>query len=247
MTRMRLLRLVGAGLGLLLLAMLITLPAALARQFLPAGLEVDRLQGSLWQGQAQQVRWQGQPVLDQLRWDWQLSHLLLLRLTLDLDTLWQGQAGQARLQLSAGEAHLRQADLTLPLEPLISGLPQLADYRLRGNVRLSSQEFRWSEGEGRGELQLDWRQARSDYSGDAVMGDYRMDIKAASKGYAVKVSTLAGEVRIDGDGSGRPGAGWNVGAVIDAPLAQMPRFQSLLRRVGPPDADGKYVLRYSFK
>lgn len=246
MSRYRL-RLLLAGCGLFLLALLLTVPAALLQRVLPPELQSAGFAGTLWQGEMHGVQWRGQPVVDQLRWDWQLSHLLLGRLTLDVHTQWQQQAGRARLMITPSALQLHQADLTLPLAPLIVDIPALSRFSLRGNVQLVSDEFRWSAGEGRGELQMFWRQARSDYSGDQVMGDYRIDLKAASKGYAVKVDTLDGVLRIQGDGTGTPGAGWNAGAVIEAPADSMPRFQTLLSQIGPPNPDGKYVLRYSFK
>lgn len=236
-----------AGVGLFVVALLLTVPATLLRRALPAGLEVGQFEGTLWQGRAAALRWQGQPLLDALQWDWQLLRLLTLDLVFDLDTRWQGQDGHGRVVAGFSSLQLQDADLTVPLEPLISGVPQLTSYRLRGNLQLVTEAFSWTGQRGRGELEAAWRDARSDYSGDAIMGQYRMVLKAADKGYAVKVSTLDGVLQISGDGSGSPGQGWNVGAVIHAPPAQLPQFQTLLNRIGPPNPDGKYVLRYSFK
>lgn len=239
--------LILAGVALFMLALLMTTPARLLRKALPAGVDIVRLEGSVWQGRAVQVRWQGQPMLDQLDWDWKTARLLTLQLVFDIRSSWQGREGKARISSGLSSVALQDADLTLPLDPFTAMVPQLASFRLRGNLNVVTRDFTWSEGRGAGELGAEWRDARSDFSGDAVMGSYRIDLKAADKGYAVKVGTLDGVLKISGDGSGSPGQGWNVGTVIQVPPGQLPQFQSLLSRVGPPNPDGKYVLRYSFK
>lgn len=237
----------GAGLGLFGLSLLLTVPATLVRKALPAGLTVGHLDGTLWRGQADDVRWQGEVLSDQLRWNWQLLQLLRLRLTFDLSTRWQGRDGAGRISIGSGHIDLSNAELPLPLDPLAAAIPDLAQYQLRGTLVMSTRAFAWSDGRGDGELAVLWQDARSDYSADAVMGTYRIDLKAAAKGYAVKVQTQDGVLKIDGEGTGAPGQGWSVGAVVAAPAEQLPRFQPLLARLGPPNPDGRYHLRYSFK
>lgn len=235
------------GVGLFVVAMVMTVPASLLRRVLPAGLEVGQFAGTVWNGQARDVRWHGQRLSDALGWNWQLLHLLGLNLTFDLQSRWGSQDGRARLTLDTDSLRLSDADLPVPLEPVAASLPALAQYRLRGLLTLTTRDFLWTEGRGDGELGVVWQEARSDYSADAVMGSYRIDLKAVSKGYAVKVHTLDGVFRIEGEGTGAPDKGWSVGAVLSAPPADLPRFATLLAKVGPPNPDGNYVLRYSFR
>lgn len=234
------------GSGLFAAAMLMTVPASVARYYLPAGLEVNRFEGTLWKGQAVNVRWQGQPVFDQVGWNWRLSRLLLFTFALDLNTVWQNTGGQAQLRAGFSSYRLQDTDLTLPIDPFTASIPQLQQYRLRGNLNLVTKDFLWAEGRGAGELTADWRQARSEWTGESVMGDYRVRLRAAEKGYAVKVETLNGPLMLSGDGTGEPGQGWNVGATIQAPANQLAQFENLLSKISPAP-DGKYFIRYSFK
>ncbi|WP_000816416.1 type II secretion system protein N, partial [Vibrio cholerae] len=80
----------AAGYGLLFSTVLMTsvvvhLPAqvALSPLPLPEGLELTGIEGTLWQGQAAQVRWQGMSLGD-LNWDLHLSALLLGQLEADI-------------------------------------------------------------------------------------------------------------------------------------------------------------------
>lgn len=235
------------GIGLYGLAMLMTIPATLVRKALPPEVEIEHIDGTIWQGQAEQIRYSGQAIFDYLAWDWKTSRLLTLSLVVDLKTRWQDAAGHTRLNAGFSSIRLQDADITLPLAPFVNAFPELAQYKLQGNLNALSPDFVWADGKGTGQLSADWRDARSGWSGDAIMGSYHIDVKAVEKGYALRVNTTKGPLMIDADATGSPGQGWNVGTTLKPPAAQMPEFMNLLAQLGPPREDGVYVLRYSFK
>lgn len=236
-----------SALGLFSLALILTIPASLVRKALPPELEIAYIDGTLWQGRAENLRFRGQAIFDEVQWNWQISHLLTFKVVLDLDTRWQNNAGHSRLKLGFSSQSVHNTDLSLPLAPFVNSFPELAQYQLQGNLQLVSSEFIWSEGRGMGQMAADWRDARSGWSGDAIMGSYHIDVKAVEKGYALRVKTSQGPLMIDADATGSPSRGWSVGTTLKPPAAQMPEFMSLLAQLGPPRDDGVYVLRYSFK
>ena len=244
---------------MVLLAVVLTLPAALLQRFLPQQLTVSAIDGSAWQGQLFNLQWQGQDLVDELNWQWHPLALLWLDLDLEITTRRHDQAGHADLEIGVFSAlfhdwqkgppdfTLSQMDLVLPLGPLAAAAPPIAGYQLRGDVGVRSTAFAWSRNGGKGELQLDWRNASSQLSGDARMGSYSATLKASERGYLIRLITVDGPLQLQGDGSGNPQDGWSGGVTIQAPKDQFATFQGLLAHFGLPGPDGSYRLRYSFK
>ncbi|MCB1906267.1 MAG: type II secretion system protein N [Rhodocyclaceae bacterium] len=106
------------------------------------------------------------------------------------------------LQFTPGGIEIVSAALDTPLGPLLDSLPHpLARAGWRGAARLESPGIRcdW-QGACTGPLRLTWIDAGVDLLPGRRFGDYELTATARGKAGSLIVRTLAGELRISGDG-----------------------------------------------
>ena len=107
-----------AGAAAFLLFMLAFLPASLVLRYVPSGIELRGVSGSVWYGRATEVRLRGQP-LGPLRWSnrpWRL-----LRLQADYRLRLEPAGGSVRLDVRSGgdgRLELTQVQGTFPVAAL---------------------------------------------------------------------------------------------------------------------------------
>ncbi|WP_200180266.1 type II secretion system protein N [Ectothiorhodospira mobilis] len=115
------------GLAAYLLALGITLPAPLAhdwvrdRGWLPEGLHLHGVTGSLWSGRAQEARWEDLTLQGVT---WRVHPWDLLRGALGVEAGFSGPApgGSAHLRLQPGGIGIRDLRLDLPAAPVAGAL-----------------------------------------------------------------------------------------------------------------------------
>lgn len=138
-----------AGLAYLLF-LIASLPAAqvVPRLPLPPQLQVQGLQGSIWQGRAALVQYQGIPVR-QLSWQVNPWALLTGKLSLQLDAGNSRDAEQIALKghisLGSSSANSDGLDLYLPTDLIISQLPLPLPVNAAGRFKVALDELAYDQ------------------------------------------------------------------------------------------------------
>lgn len=193
---------------LLLVAFLIAgLPAVLADRALAAATQGElRLadpRGSLWHGHASLASPDRDEILRAsmaLDWDFEASALLRGRIA------WVfREAGHPvlRLALGAHGAELSQLRLDLPLRLLTNAIPEAAArVGWRGDLRVESDALACGlNGRCDGRARVLWTDAGVDILPEQRFGSYAANLELRHGDLAFTVSTLAGEIAIQGKGS----------------------------------------------
>ncbi|KQB02922.1 general secretion pathway protein GspN [Vibrio metoecus] len=142
------------GYGLLFATVLITsvvvhLPAQVVLKPLPLpeGLELNGVEGTLWQGKSAQVRWQGMNFGD-LNWDLHLSALLMAQLEADV-RFGRGSNMQLRgkgvLGMGINGPYAQNFLLSLPASQAVPWLPLPFPLMAQGQLELTVQQYRFGD------------------------------------------------------------------------------------------------------
>lgn len=235
-----------AGYGLLAYALflLITLPASLALQALPAslqaGLAYDTVQGSVWRGELSAARL-GQLEMGTLRW--RIRPLALLRGRLAASLAGHSPHGrwQAEIELASTQAlHLKQLQAELEgrlLDPLTR--PFLLQGRLQIPA-LSGQLQPATRLNLAGEIR--WQGAAIGGVDDISLGDVEATLQPQQRGTRITLRNRNSPLTLDGtitlSENGNYTARFN--------LANRDRnrkdIDDLLKLLGRPDARGRVVI-----
>jgi len=188
-------RLALAALALLVFAgtALVNLPASLAWRWLaPTGgaWQADDLRGTLWQGSATQLRWNGH-TLGRLDWSLQARSVWRGRVALQLKLRGPINAS-ARWQRGPGHAEWRDIDAELPASWL-GGLLASPPLQPQGRVHVSVPVARIADGRLQAASgHLAWRDAALSGPASAALGGLRADFALDADG------RVHGVIRDDG-------------------------------------------------
>lgn len=242
----RRLSLIGIGLLAFALFLLARAPASLLAERLPPGLiALQGLQGTVWNGQAQQVITQGL-VLGRTEWRWAPVGLLRARFGYRFITRLNGHAISGQLSSGLdGSLRLNQVEGTVPLVALAALMPTgfftgLIDLEMR-EVHL---ENYWPT-----RIDADIKVSRLSAlttNPPTLLGDFQLVFEDQSSfPIQARVEGLDGPLNAEGEltlGADRR-FGLNL-RLMPAPGASE-SISNMLRFVGPPDAQGRHVLRHS--
>lgn len=233
--------LVAAGIAAFLLFLAAMLPASVALRFLPPGLALDGLEGSVWRGSVANATWKGH-ALGPVRWTNRPWRLPLLELNYALDYGPPGEAVAADLSVrTGGRVQLSSLRGSLPMSRFQGFLsPRGWNGRVEFDVRrLELQDGRPVAAEGTVHV----RGLSAPYAGSGGLGDFELLLGEGSVG----TEGIAGRLRDLGTGALTVRATLSLdpsgqyllsGEVATAPGAD-PRVQQALAYLGPPDSLGR--------
>ena len=231
---------------LFLFSLLLQMPAAvvapLLKRYSNNLLEMSAAEGSIWQGQAQSISLGGATVLGPVQWRLSPWGLLLLQLRGDISS----RNGGASFAISSDRVTLSADRLVLPLAPLVALDRSLAQYQLRGQVELLSEQFSFAQGGGTGSLQLRLLDLGSALVSVPSIGHYRIQITPMRDAYRFTAATERGPLRVIGDGRWQPGKGGAIRLQLH-PDSRAEALRPLLSLAGRPAANGDYYLNTSFR
>jgi len=164
-------------------------------------------QGTIWAGNgtieirdsegrkaiARQVRWRALPA-----------------------SLWQGRlVGEIQfdgasqvvpIAASWAGVSIGEAELSLPAETLAIAEPRLRPLRLSGDLRLHAKDWSLRQGEMRGALTMEWRDAGSAFSPVSPFGSYVLRLEGSGGTIQARLSTREGPLTLDGSGAWKSGS-----------------------------------------
>jgi general secretion pathway protein N len=139
----------------------------------PAALQLSRIEGRLWQGNA---RWQWQALSGSLRWETSWRGLSFgADLTVSGDIVATGWVGAAPAGVS-----LAGVDIVVPVAPLVQGMPNVS---AEGLATVRGLGLQWSDGAPHG------AEAMLSYSGGRI---------SWAPGQGAEIPVLTGNLRQDG-------------------------------------------------
>ncbi|EHQ51888.1 type II secretion system protein N [Ectothiorhodospira sp. PHS-1] len=235
-----------------LIFLLVTLPASFAwqlardRGLVPDGVEPAGMSGTLWQGQARQVR------LDELMLSdlqWRVRPLAGLRGELRVDVTLRPAGGTAAARLGLHPSGLRLRDLRadLPAAALAEAyltLPVIVQGRVLADIpslRLDRQG-RFSQVEG----VVGWLNAASGLPEPLPLGDLRATLTATEAGHLEAViRDQGGPLFAEGTAGLAPGGAYQLRLRLGTREGARRELSQALGFMGRPDAEGRVPLNLS--
>lgn len=237
------------GLGIYLLALMVTAPATWADVMLQnvsgGRLQLADARGSLWSGSGQLLIRDAVGRIGVARpLAWRLRPAALLRARLVCDVDFGAPSRPFPVTLSWSQIELADADITLPALTLGYIAPKLASLELSGDVRLQIQDLAISRHNVRGDATLQWRNAGSALSPVLPLGDYQLHLAGAGNGGRVTLTTLKGPLKLHGQGSWAAGSApaFAVNAIVPAEYRQ--RLEPFLRLIAVKQVDGSFAMQF---
>ena len=218
----------------------------LAKPYLPDGVALYGLSGSLWQGRATAVE-AGGVRLHGLSWDLRTAALLAGRVSLDLGVEDRDLEIQALLERAFdGSLHLTIPRGRLAIPPL-QGQTRWRHPAVEGEIFLRDLEATLADGGlQRADGRVTWREAAVTVARRAEFGDLEVTLKTPEGGGTRGEVTELGEgpLKADGQVTLSPEGRWTVDAVVEATDPESVLGRSLAM-MAEEAAQGGYRLRYS--
>lgn len=240
------------GLVAIVAALLVLAPASLADLALAratAGrLRLAETTGTLWQGKGRVVladvsseRPEGATALQGMvlpgTLDWTVRLLPLFVGVLDATLRLDGMSAPLRLQGSATGLTGTASSLELPAVDLGRLGSPWNTIRPSAFIALRWDGFRMSAGQVEGRMSVELRDVSSAMTPVHPLGSYRVDVTGAGPQATVALVTLAGPLRLTGQGNWTARSGLRVTAEAVADESERERLSSFLVLVGRREGD----------
>lgn len=236
---------VGAGVILLYgIFLLATLPATWlskpVSQATRGTLHLLYVDGTAWSGNGRLAM--GKTTareLGQIHWSINPLWLVLGRVQLNVK-LTGATTGQGQLQLGYRTLTLKDFDVALPAEIAAALYSPAAFVSPKGFVRLRTGRLDASGKGLNGNAEIFWNDASARLSGDAPLGDYRLDLAGNGENAQLSLATVSGRLQLSGQGQWQTTTG-NVRFQGSA-SASDPSLGALLNILGPDQGGGRRAL-----
>ncbi len=239
---------------LLALFLLVTLPAYFAGTIVSrashGALSLERAEGTIWHGRAElRASTRGAvQALCEIRWQVRPLWLLAGRLRVELQAQGNGPAGD--VVLDAGPTRIVVQDVVLAFPATLIGqfYAPAAFVEPQGIVRLNSPRLEFAQSSLTGNATVAWENAGTRAFNLSQIGDYRLEIKSNGAQTALTLTTMRGDLKVDGEGNlalGPNGASLHLQGFASANPARGD-LGSLLNLLGPPGPDGRRAFQFSY-
>jgi general secretion pathway protein N len=116
--------------------------------------------------------------------------------------------------------------------------PVVAAWRPEGSVSFSADGVRWNDREMLGPLSVEWRDAGVALSDVKPLGTYRLAVQGVGESAKLALSTIAGALRITGQGEAKVPRGVTFSGEAKGEGAASATLEPLLNLMGPRRPDG---------
>lgn len=147
-----------------------------------------------------------------------------------------GGAPRAILELRSGSMSARDVDVVFPASMLAAFSATPSGWKVNGDVALSTAAFEWAPPDSRGNLDVEWRQARLTLAADGApldLGNVTINAKAQGDALGGPIRNDGGALSIQGEWTARA----SEGAVVTLTLAPRadadPTLANALAALGP--------------
>lgn len=215
---------------------LVAAPASWLHVFMPAFLQLNVSEGTLWKGSSQLIVNTQHPQALPSRIHWQWNWTPWPQLQINSDDLAQ----PLLLTLNGTRLSIGQSRLQLPASLLSSAHPLLASLQPQGNLSLSWPTF-YANSPAAIDLQLRWEDATVAVSSLRPLGSYVLDLQLA-KSSSLQLRTEQGPLQLRGQGSFGATHPWSFTGEAYSNPEYFAALQPLLHLLGPVQ-DGRAAIR----
>ncbi|MFP4160863.1 MAG: type II secretion system protein N [Ectothiorhodospira sp.] len=240
--------LVLLGLAAYLVSLGVTLPAPLAhdwareRGWLPEGLHLHGVTGSLWSGRAQEARWEDLTLQGV---SWRVRPGDLLRGALGVEAGFSGPApgGSADLRLRPGGIGIRDLRLDLPAAPVAGALvdwPVVVEGRIVADIPglALDRDGRFHDVTGT----VAWLGAASGYPEPLALGDLHARLGDEDGALTADVRDRGGPLFLEGAARLEPDGRYRLRARLGTRPEAEDALDDALSLIGRPDSEGRIPL-----
>lgn len=197
-------------------------------------------QGTLWSG-SMRGRYDGTGgtfACDRIAWRLLPAKLVEARIAFDVqadcpDAQGRVQIARAWSEWEASGGSARVAGRALP-----AFFPMVAAWRPEGSISVTADGLRWNDREMQGPLTLEWRDAAVALSDVKPLGTYRLTAQGAGDTAKLALSTVAGAMRMTGQGELKLPGGVTFSGEARGEGANAAALEPLLNLMGPRRPDG---------
>jgi general secretion pathway protein N len=194
------------GVGAYLVFLAVNLPAAWFGYALErssgGALALGEPRGTVWKGRGALAVRAGSRFHGIADIEWRCNPLSVFagRLSIALSGTAPGANLRANLGLGLRRVRLQNVEASAPAT-LLDPVPVIAFAKLEGRLRFVADSFEIGPAAVRGTATVEWSGAGA--TGVARLGDYRLQITGSGEQAALKLATLRGDLRVNGDGEWR--------------------------------------------
>lgn len=230
-----------AGFFFFLVALLVTVPAAIMEWLLPKvsenRLHLQGTQGGLWEGGADKllltVPNSEARQLGRVKWGMRWLSILRGELAVALELPDGAKASHCVVALAPWGYRLRQADVSLPVSVLSDFFPHWKLWQLGGGVVVRTNYLEFGPGGLEGDAVVRWQDASSGLSKLNPLGQYELNVKNGK----LQLATLSGVMRLSGSGEWG-GQGLRFEGIAQAEPGNSAELQDFMRLLGKEEANG---------
>ncbi len=159
--------------------------------------------GTVWKGRGSLAVRSGGSFRGVADVEWRCNPFSIFtgRLAVTLTGTAPGGSLKGNLGLGLRSVRLEKVDATVPVAFLQSAFPAAALVKPEGRVRISADSLEIGPASVRGAATVEW--ADAGMSGIARIGDYRLQINGSGDTAALRLATLRGDLRVNGNGEWR--------------------------------------------
>lgn len=159
--------------------------------------------GTVWKGQGALAVRSGNAYRSLAEIEWRCNPLGLFagRLNLSISGSAPGANLRANANLGLRSVRLENVDASVPVALIEPAVPIAAIARPEGRLRLVADSLEIGAASVSGAATVEW--AEAGLSGIARVGDYRLQITGSGERAAIRLSTLRGDLRVNGEGEWR--------------------------------------------
>jgi len=159
--------------------------------------------GTVWKGRgtlAVRSRDEYRGVAD-IEWRCNLLAVFTGRLSMALSGMALGANLRGNLSLGLRSVRLQNVEASVPVALIGPAVPIAAIAKPEGRLRVVADSLEIGPASVRGAATVEW--AEAGLSGVARVGDYRLQITGSGESATVRLSTLRGDLRVNGNGEWR--------------------------------------------
>lgn len=159
--------------------------------------------GTVWKGQGTLAIRSGDAYRGIAEVQWRCNPLAAFtgRFSVALSGTAPGAALRANLSLGLRSVRLQNVEASVPVALIGPAVPIAAIAKPEGRLHVVSESLEIGSAKVNGAATVDW--AEAGLSGIARVGDYRLQINGSGDNATVRLSTLRGDLRVNGNGQWR--------------------------------------------
>lgn len=210
-------------------AVVLRAPVSLITVFLPPGLQLKSVEGSLWNGQAAAVGVGGLLVQERLVWRFRPQALLGARLEWAVSGRLADQPSRLNLVVRPGGIEVNDVSVFLPLEPFVALHPKLKPAQLGARLHATAKTLAglWNASTSTtGSLLVD--QLSTPLVPQGALGSYTLEFDATAGKGSWRISPVAGNLQAMGQGDFDANRAKIHGQLTLTPQAPMPGLTPVL-------------------